>query len=81
MASGLVEEVHDVKFDKIQGSQSEDQNHDDVGGDQLNNAMRHMDIGDIRPRRVDDGDEVQVPTQVVIDDSNKASTRGTQHEA
>ena len=50
-----------------------------MGGDQLSNAMRHMDIGDIRPRQVDD-DEVQMPSQVVNLDSNEASTSGTQHE-
>jgi hypothetical protein len=44
-----LEEVHDVEFDETQGSQNEDQNLDDVRGDQLANAMRNMDIGDVRP--------------------------------
>jgi hypothetical protein len=45
-----LEEVHDVEFDETQGSQNEAQNPDDVRGDQLLNAMKNMNIGDIRPR-------------------------------
>ena len=33
-------------------SQEEDENLDDVRGTQLVNAMKNMDIGDIRPREV-----------------------------
>ena len=62
LASGTLEEVHDVKFDETKGSQDEDENHDDVRGLPLANAMKHMDIGDIRPREVieieDDKDQV-----------------------
>ena len=54
LASGTLEEVHDVEFDKINGSQEEDENLDDVKGNQLVNAMKHMDIGNIRPREVID---------------------------
>jgi len=62
LASGTLEEVHDVEFDETKGSQDEDENHDDVRGLPLANAMKHMDIGDIRPREVveieDDKDQV-----------------------
>ena len=54
LASGTLEEVHDVKFDETKGSQDEDENHDDVRGLPLANAMNNMDIGDIRPREVID---------------------------
>jgi hypothetical protein len=50
LASGTLEEVHDVKFNETNGSQKEDENLDDVRGPQLVNAMKNMDIGDIRPR-------------------------------
>ena len=48
MASGTLEEVHD----ETKGSQEEDENLDDVRGTQLANAMKKMDVGDIRPREV-----------------------------
>ena len=32
LASGILEEVHDVEFDETKGSQDEDENHDDVRG-------------------------------------------------
>jgi hypothetical protein len=63
LASGTIKEVHDVKFDETNGSQEEDKNLDDVRGTQLANAMKKMDIGDIRPRemiKVEDKDQVQV---------------------
>jgi hypothetical protein len=52
LASGTLEEVHDVEFDEIDGSQEKDKNLDDVRGTQLVNAMKNMDIGYIRPREV-----------------------------
>ena len=52
MASGTLEEVHDVEFDETNGSQEDDEKLDDVRGTQLVNAMKNMDIGDIRPRDV-----------------------------
>ena len=62
LASGTLEEVHDVEFDENNGSQEEIENLDDVRGTQLANAMKKMDIGDIRPREVieveDDKDQV-----------------------
>jgi transposase InsO family protein len=56
-ASGLVEEVHDVQFDETNGSQDEEDNIDDVSGPQLVEAMKNMDIGDIRARQVIDVDD------------------------
>ena len=50
LASGTLEEVHDVEFDKTNGSQGKDENLNDVRGTQLVNAMKNIDIGDIRPR-------------------------------
>ena len=43
-----------MKFDETNGSQEEDKNLDDVRDTQLVNAMKNMDIGDIRPREVID---------------------------
>jgi hypothetical protein len=57
LASGLLEEVHDVEFDETNGSQNEEDNLDDVRGTQLTNAMKEMDIGDIRPKQVIDVDD------------------------
>jgi hypothetical protein len=56
LTNGTLKEVHDVEFDETQGSQNEGQNLDDVRGDQLSNVMKNMDIGDVRPRQVDDDD-------------------------
>ena len=43
-----------MEFDETNGSQEEDENLDDVRGTPLINAMKHMDIGNIRPREVID---------------------------
>ena len=64
LTSGILE-VHDVEFDETEGSQSEAQNLDDVRGDQLANAMKNMDVGDIRPRQIDDDNEIQMINQEV----------------
>jgi phage-related protein len=50
-------------------------------GDQLLNAMKNMDIGDIRPRLVDDDDDTHVINQSVKIDTNQASSSGTHDEA
>jgi hypothetical protein len=50
LASGTFEEVHDVEFDETKGFQDEDENLKDVRCIQLSNAMKKMDVGDIRPR-------------------------------
>jgi hypothetical protein len=75
-----LEEVHDVEFDETQGSQNEAQNLDDVRGDQLSNAMKNMDIGDIRPMQVDD-DDIHGINQSVQIDTNQASSSSTHNEA
>jgi hypothetical protein len=75
-----LEEVHYVEFDETQGSQNEAQNLDDVRGDQLSNAMKNMDIGDVRPRQVDD-DDIHVINQNVQIDINQASSSGSHDEA
>ena len=54
MASGTLEEVYDIEFDETNGSQEEDENLDDVKGTQLVNAMKNMDISELRPRVVID---------------------------
>jgi hypothetical protein len=80
LISGTLEEVHDVEFNKTKGSQDEDENLDDVRGTQLVNAMKNMDVGDIRPKEVigveDDKNQV-LPTPNVIVNENQASTSGT----
>ena len=50
LASGTLEEVHDVEFDETKGSQEENENLEDVRGIQLSNAMKNMDVGKLRPR-------------------------------
>jgi hypothetical protein len=80
LASGTLEEVHDVQFDEINGSQDEDENLDDVRGIQLSNAMKNMDVGELRPRHVidDEDDQVQVLSNSNVQvDTNQASTSGS----
>jgi hypothetical protein len=74
-----------VEFDETNGSQEEDENLDDVRGTQLTNAMKKMDIGDIRPGEVievkDDKDQVLFNSNVQASgshDQNQASTSGAQ---
>ena len=62
------------------GSQDEDENLDDVRGIQLSNAMKNMNVGELRPREVinEENDQVQVlssPNMQV--DTNQASTSGS----
>jgi hypothetical protein len=81
LTNGTLEKVHDVEFDETQGSQNEAQNIDDVRGDQLANAMRNMDIGDVRPRQVDDDDDdTHVINQNMQIDTNQASSSGSHDE-
>ena len=78
--SGTLEEVHDVEFDEIKGSQVQNENLEDVRGIQLSNAIKNMDIGELRPRQVndDEDDQVQVLSNLnVQDDTNQASTSGS----
>ena len=62
LASDTIVEFHDVEFDETKGSQDENENLDDVRGIQLSNAMKNMDVGELRPRQVidDEDDQVQV---------------------
>ena len=79
LASGTLEEVHYVEFDETKGLQDENENLDDVRGIQLSNAMKNMDVGELRPRQVndDEDDQVQVLSNSnVQDDINQASTSG-----
>jgi len=77
LASGTLKEVHDVEFDETEGSQNEAQNLDDVRGDQLANAMKNMDVGDIRLRQVKDNDDIPMIYQEVQIDTNQASSSGS----
>jgi hypothetical protein len=81
LTNGTLEEVHDVEFDEIKGSQNEVQNLYDVRGDQLSNAMKNIDIGDIRPMQVDDDGDIQMINQDVKIDTNQASSSGYHNEA
>jgi hypothetical protein len=77
LASGTLEEVHDVEFGEIKGFQDEDKNLDDVRGIQLSNTMRNMDVGDLRPRQVidEEDDQVQVLSNSNVQvDTNQASS-------
>ena len=76
----LFEEVHDVEFDETKGSQEENENLEDVRGIQLSNAMKNMNVGELRPRQVndDEDDQVQVLSNSnVQDDTTQASTSGS----
>ena len=82
MASGTLKEVHDVEFDKTKGSQDENENLEDFRGIQLSNAMKNMDVGELRPRQVidEEDDQVQVLSNSNMqDDTNQASTSGSHY--
>ena len=80
MESGTLEEVYDVEFDETKGSQDENENLDDVRGIQLSNAMKNMDVSELRPRQVndDEDDQVQVLSNSNVQvDINQASSSGS----
>jgi hypothetical protein len=80
LASNTLEEVHDVEFDETKGFQDEKENLEDVGGIPLSNAMKNMDISELRPGQVNDeeDDQVQVLTNSnVLDDTNQESSSGS----
>ena len=80
LASGTLEEVHDAEFDETKGFQDENENLKDVRGIQLSNAMKNMDVGELRPRQVIDehDDQVQVLSNSNVQvDTNQASTSGS----
>jgi hypothetical protein len=67
LTSGTLEEVHDVEFDETKGSQDKNENLEDVRGIQLSNAMKNMDVGELRPRQMSDEEDDQVQ---VLSNSN-----------
>jgi hypothetical protein len=74
LASGTLDEVHGVKFDETNGSQDENENFDDVRGILLSNAMKNMDIGELRPRQINNEEDNQVQVlsnSNVQDDTNQ----------
>ena len=78
--SGTLEEVHDVEFDETNGSQEDNENLEYVRGIQISNAMKNMDVGELRTRQVndDEDDQVQVLSNSnVQDDTNQVSTSGS----
>jgi hypothetical protein len=80
LASGTLKKVHNVELDETKGFQDENENLEDVRGIQLSNAMKNMDIGELRPRQVNDEEDDQV--QVLSNSSvqvgtNQASTSGS----
>jgi hypothetical protein len=79
LASGTLEKVHDVEFDETNGSQEEDENLDDVRGTQSVNAMKKMDISDIRPREVIDVEDEK--NQVISNSNMQASGSHDQNQA
>ena len=68
-----------MEFDETNGSQEEDENLDDVKGTPLINAMKHMDIGDIRPREVIDVEDNK--NQVLSNSNVQASGSHDQSQA
>jgi hypothetical protein len=71
--------VHDVKFYETNGSQEEDENLDDVRGTQLVNAIKNLDIGDIRPRKVIDVEDDK--NQMLSNSNVQASSSHDQSQA
>ena len=56
--SGLVEETCDVEFDESNGSQEEVVGYDKVGDEEIEEALKKMSIGDIKPEEVyEDNDQ------------------------
>jgi hypothetical protein len=58
----------------------ENKNLDDVRGIQLSNAMKNIDVGELRPRQVNDDEDDQMQVLAnsnVQDDINQASSSGS----
>jgi hypothetical protein len=79
LASGTLEEVHNVEFDKTNSSQEEDESLEDVRGTQLANAMKKMNVGDIRHREVIDVEDDK--NQVLSNSNMQASGSHDQDQA
>ena len=58
-AAGLVEKTYDVEFDESNGSQGAHVDVVDIGDKPLEEAMKNMAIGDIKPKE-DNEDEAQM---------------------
>ena len=68
----MVEETFDVEFDETNGSQGASDNHDDVGGEPLRDAMKNMPVGDIKPKEDYDVQIIEPPsTSHVSQDDDK----------
>jgi hypothetical protein len=78
---GIGEEVYDVEFDETNGSQVEDENLDDVRDAKLDEAMKYMAIGDIRPKeeQTQEDDSIRVVSSSSMQNQDQPSTSGTQH--
>ena len=76
MASGTLEEVHDVEFDETKGFQDENENLEDVRSIQLLSTMKNVGVGD---QVIDEkDDQVQVLSNSnVQDNTNQASSSGS----
>ena len=61
-ATGCVEETYDVDFDESNGSQGAHVDVVDIGDKPLEEAMKNMPIGNIKPKE-DDEDEAQLQDQ------------------
>ena len=68
-----------MEFDETNGSQEKDKNLDDVRGTQLVNAIKNMDIGDIRPREVINVEDNK--NQVLSNSNGQASGSHDQNQA
>jgi hypothetical protein len=80
LASGTLKEVQDVEFDETKGSQNKNENLKDVRGIQLSNAMKNMNIGELRSRHVIDEEDNQVQVlsnSNVQNDTNQTSSSGS----
>ena len=80
MSHGTLEEVHDVEFDETKSSQDENENLEDIRGTQLSNAMKNMNVSELRSRQVidEEDDQVQVLSKSnVQDDTNQDSSSGS----
>jgi hypothetical protein len=65
---------------KLEVPKNENENFDDVRGIQLSNAMKNIDVGELRPRKVNDDEDDQVQVLAnsnVQDDINQASSSGS----
>ena len=72
--------IFEPMMSSSKGSQEENENLEDVRGIKLLNAMKNIDVGELRPRQVnnDEDDRVQVLSNSnVQDDTNQASTSGS----